>query len=70
VKLSAGNVFPGKVTGVKKGAVAAEVQVDIGGGHKITSTIAVSSAERPGLATGSDVSVVIEAGDVILGVDD
>jgi molybdopterin-binding protein len=70
MKLSARNVFPGKVTDVKKGAVAAEVQVDIGGGHVITSTITVSSAERLQLATGSKVSVVVKASDVILGVDD
>jgi molybdopterin-binding protein len=70
MKLSARNVFPGKVTEVKKGAVAAEVQVDIGGGHVITSTITVSSAERLQLATGSKVSVVVKASDVILGVDD
>lgn len=69
MKISARNVIPGKVTAVTKGAVAAEVQVDIGG-TVITSTITVGSVERLGLAVGSDVEVIIKASDVILGVED
>jgi molybdopterin-binding protein len=69
MKLSARNVLTGKVTNVTKGTVAAEVQVDIGGGNVITSTITVSSVERLGLEAGKDVSVVIKASEVILGVE-
>lgn len=69
MKLSARNVLKGKVTNVTKGAVAAEVQVDIGGGNTITSTITVASAERLGLAVGKEVFAVIKASEVILGVD-
>jgi molybdopterin-binding protein len=57
------------VTGITKGAVIAEVQVDIGGGNTITSTITVNSAERLGLAVGKEASVVIKSSEVILGVD-
>jgi molybdopterin-binding protein len=70
MKLSARNILKGKVTGITKGAVAAEVEVDIGGGNVMTSTITVNSAERLGLAPGTDVSVIIKASEVILGVDD
>jgi molybdopterin-binding protein len=69
MQLSARNMLKGRVTNVTKGAVAAEVQVDIGGGNTITSTITVNSAERLGLAAGKDVTVVIKASEVILGVE-
>lgn len=70
MKLSARNILKGTVTNVKKGAVAAEIGVDIGNGNVITSTITVSSAERLGLAEGSPVSVIIKSSEVIIGVDD
>ena len=68
MKLSARNVLKGKVQSVKKGAVAAQVAVDIGGGNVITSTITVDSADEIGLAEGKDVSVIIKSSEVILGV--
>ena len=67
MKLSARNILKGTVTHVKKGAVAAQVGVDIGGGNVITSTITVDSAEDLGLAEGKEVSVIIKASEVILG---
>jgi molybdopterin-binding protein len=70
MKLSARNILKGTVKEVTKGAVAAEVEVDIGGGNVMTSTITVNSAERLGLAPGKEVSVIIKASEVILGVDD
>lgn len=66
MKLSARNVFKGKVKKVKKGAVAAQVAVEIGGGNVITSTITVDAVEDLGLAEGKDVTVVIKASEVIL----
>jgi molybdopterin-binding protein len=69
MKLSARNILKGKVTNITKGAVAAEVQVDIGGGNTITSTITVQSVDRLGLKVGSEVSAVIKSSEVILGVD-
>lgn len=70
MKLSARNILKGKVQSVTKGAVAADVQVDIGGGTVMTSTITVNSVERLGLEAGKDVSDIIKASEVILGVDD
>lgn len=69
MKLSARNILKGKVTNITKGAVAAEVQVDIGGGNTITSTITVQSVERLGLIVGQEVCAVIKSSEVILGVD-
>lgn len=67
MKLSARNILKGTVKEVKKGAVAAQVTIDIGGGNEITSTITVDAADDLGLAEGKEVSVVIKASEVILG---
>ena len=49
--------------------MTAVVRVDIGGGNIITSSITLASANDLGLKTGSSVSVIIKASEVILGVD-
>jgi molybdopterin-binding protein len=69
MQLSARNQIKGKITAITKGAVAAEVQLDIGGGNSITSTITVGSVERLGLEVGQDIYAVIKASEVILAVD-
>lgn len=68
MKISARNAIKGKVVGIKKGAVAAQVRVDIGGGNVITSMITVDAADDLGLADGSDVTVLIKASEVMLAV--
>jgi len=65
--ISARNVVAGKVAAIKLGAVAAEIQIDIGGGKIVTSMITVASAERLGLSVGKDVSVIVKASDVMIG---
>ena len=67
MEISARNVIAGKVAAIKLGAVAAEIQVDIGGGNIVTSVITVASAERLGLSVGKDAKVVIKASDVMIG---
>ncbi len=67
MKISARNVIKGKVVEVKKGAVAAQVKVDIGGGHTLTSMVTVDAVEDLGLDRGQDVSVIIKATEVMLG---
>lgn len=69
MKLSARNTLKGTVSDIKKGAVAAQVTIDIGGGNVITSTVTVDAVEDLGLAVGKDVCAVIKASEVILGVD-
>jgi molybdopterin-binding protein len=70
MKLSARNMLTGTVVDVRKDAVAAQVQVDIGGGNIVTSTITADSANRLGLENGKAVAVVIKASDVIVAVED
>ena len=69
MKLSARNILKGTVKDIKKGAVAAQVKLDIGGGNVITSTVTVDAVEDLGLKVGSPVSAVIKASEVILGVE-
>ena len=70
MKLSARNVLKGRIVAIKKGAVAAQVEVDIGGGNVITSTITVDSVDELKLKEGSEVTAIIKSSEVILGVKD
>ena len=68
MKLSARNVLKGKVIGIDKGQVTAIVRIDIGGGNVITSSVTLDAVNDLGLAKGSEVSAIIKASEVILGV--
>lgn len=68
MKISARNQITGKVVDVKDGVVTAQVTVDIGGGNTIVSSITLDSAKNLGLAVGKEVTVIIKASDVMLGV--
>ena len=67
MKLSTRNQIKGKVVEVVKGAVAAKVKVDIGGGNKITSTITVDAVNDLKLKKGDKVVVLIKASNVMIG---
>ena len=49
MKISARNALKGKIVGIKKGAVMAQVTVDIGGGNQVMSAIFVESVDDLGL---------------------
>jgi len=66
MKISARNRLTGTITQVKKGAVMAQVTVDIGGGNTVTSAIFVDSAEDLDLKVGDKVSAVIKSTDVMI----
>jgi molybdopterin-binding protein len=68
MKLSARNVLKGKVLSIDKGKVTAVVQVDIGGGNVITSSITMAALEDLKLKKGSEVHAIIKASEVLLGV--
>jgi molybdate transport system regulatory protein len=69
MKLSAQNQFPGKVESIRIGSIMAQVVIDIGGGHKISSLIGSSSAKRLKLKKGSAVIAVIKATEVIVSTE-
>jgi len=67
MKLSTRNMIKGKVVEVKEGAVIAKIEVDIGGGNSITSTITVDAARELALKESDQVFVFIKASNVMIG---
>jgi molybdopterin-binding protein len=67
MKLSARNVFNGKVLDIEVGPIAAKVRVDIGGGNVVTSTITSDAVDDLGITVGDDISVIIKSSSVMLG---
>jgi len=69
MKLSARNVFKGKVKSIIEGSVNDEIVVELPGGQEVVSMITKSSAKSLGLALGKEVFAVIKASSVMLAVD-
>lgn len=69
MKLSARNVFKGKVTNVVHGPVSAEVTIEIAPGIEVVSVISNTSANNLGLAKGISAHAIIKASSVIVAVD-
>ena len=68
MKISARNVFKGKIIEVTKGATTAHVKIDIGG-IVVTSSITNASVENLKLAAGKEAYAIIKASDVMVGID-
>jgi molybdopterin-binding protein len=66
MKLSARNMFKGKVVEVLSGPISGKVRVDIGGGNVVTSVVTAGAVEDLGIVVGDEVSVVIKSSDVML----
>jgi molybdopterin-binding protein len=69
MKISARNVFKGKVKDVRHGVVNSEIIVELPGGIEVVSVITKTSAENLGLAPGKDVYAVIKATNVMIATD-
>jgi molybdopterin-binding protein len=70
MKLSARNVFKGKVKSVTHGAVNSEVTIVLPGGLEVVSVITKSSAESLGLKPGKEAYAIIKATNILIGVDE
>jgi molybdate transport system regulatory protein len=70
MQTSARNQFLGMVTAVKKGAVNAEVILDIGGGDKLAAIITNDSVDHLDLKPNDEAYALIKAPWVILTTDD
>ena len=66
MKISARNAIKGKIVAIKKGAVMAQITVDIGGGQRVSSAIFVDSANDLKLRKGDKVLAVIKSTDVMI----
>ena len=69
MKLSARNVLKGKVLKVTKGAVNAEVLLELPGGVQVVSIITNNSVESLELTEGKEAYAVIKASNVMVAVD-
>jgi len=67
MKISARNVFEGKVQNVTKGAVNAEVTLALTGGEHIVSIITNSRIDSLGLVQGKTACASVKANEVIVG---
>jgi molybdopterin-binding protein len=69
MRLSAHNMLKGKAKRIKSGAVNTEVIIELPGGPEIVSIIRKESADRPGLAAGKEAYAIVEASNVMIGVE-
>lgn len=67
VKLSARNQLAGRVAGIERGAVNAEVAVDLDGGGVMVAVVTNASVDALELAEGRPVLSIVKASSVILG---
>jgi molybdopterin-binding protein len=67
MKLSARNQIPARVTGITQGEAIANVQLDAGG-VRLVASITVEAVRELGLREGSDVTAVVKASDVMIGL--
>ncbi|MDT3672373.1 MAG: TOBE domain-containing protein [Aromatoleum sp.] len=69
MKVSARNVFPGKVSGFRAGSVNAEVEIALAGGDRLVAIITMESAKALAVAEGREVVALVKAPWVMLMTD-
>lgn len=69
MKLSARNMFRGKVVQIVKGAVNSEVTLELPGGAQIVSIITNTSVKSLKLKKGVEAYAVVKASNVMIAVD-
>ena len=69
MKLSARNVFKGKVINVTEGSVNDEVVLEVAPGLEIVAIVTKESVQNLGLRPGSAAYAVIKASSVIVAID-
>ena len=70
MKASARNLFQGKVTAIRPGAINTEVELTTAGGDKITAIVTQTSVQTLELAVGKEAIALIKAPWVMLLTED
>ena len=68
MKISARNIFEGKIVEIKKGATTSHVLLDVLG-LIVTASITNESVEELGLKVGGAAKAVIKSSDVLIAVE-
>ena len=68
IKLSARNALKGTVSEVKHGAVNSEIIVKLEGGEELVAIVTCESEKKLALAPGNEVTALIKASHIIVGV--
>lgn len=68
LRLSAANQLKGKITAVKEGTINAEIDVRTAGGENLSAIVTNSSVKNLALAVGDEVTAIIKATQIIVGV--
>ncbi|MCA3639542.1 MAG: TOBE domain-containing protein [Methylobacterium sp.] len=68
MKISARNQLKGKIVSIKPGVTTTHVKIDVGG-QIVTAAITAEAVEELGLKPGMEVSAIVKASDVMIGVD-
>jgi len=69
MRISARNILKGKIVKVVRGAVNAEVTIELPGGTQLVSIITNSSVENLDLTEGKEAYAIIKASNVMVGVE-
>ena len=69
MKLSARNVLSGKIVHITRGAVNAEVTLELAGGERLTSIITNRSVDDLALKEGQAAYAVIKASSVMIAIE-
>jgi molybdopterin-binding protein len=69
MRLSARNILKGRIVKVVRGAVNAEVTIELPGGTQLVSIITNSSVENLDLTEGKEAYAIIKASNVMVGVE-
>jgi molybdopterin-binding protein len=67
MQLSARNQIPARVTGITHGEAIANVELDAGG-VRLVASITTEAARELGLVEGTEVTAIVKASDVLLGI--
>ncbi len=67
MQLSARNQLQGKIQSVDKGAVMANIKIEVTEPNTITAVITKESAEKLDLKEGDEVAAIIKSTEVIIG---
>ena len=69
MRISARNSLKGTIKSITKGAVNAEVVIDIGNGVLVTSVITIHAVENLNLKEGQQAYAVVKASEVMIAIE-